>query len=82
LSGNFTINCIIKIPILIFYPGESGVGKSALINHLLNQLGKEGGTSYKQGTVLGSVLNFTDKNQTLLSNISSLTKLGQEEEGR
>ena len=54
--------------------GESGVGKTAITKYLLKRLEKEGGTSVKSGTILGSVFNFQDKNQALLDNISSLTK--------
>ena len=55
------------------------MGKSALIHSLLKRLEKEGGMSYKTNTVLGSIFNFTDKNQALLENISSLTKLATED---
>ena len=64
---------------LLMIAGESGVGKSAILKHLLQRLEKDGGTGYKSDTVLGSVFNFTDKNQALLSNISSLTKMGGED---
>ena len=61
--------------------GESGVGKSAIIKDMLKSLEKDGGTTFKNGTILGSIFNFTDKNQTLLDNISSLTRLGGDQEG-
>ena len=57
-------------------PGESGTGKSAILKHMLRKLGEEGGASVKPKTILGAVLNFTDKSQALLDNISSLTKVG------
>ncbi|KAH3851244.1 hypothetical protein DPMN_093724, partial [Dreissena polymorpha] len=69
-----------KHPVLI--TGESGVGKSAVINYTLKRLCKEGGTAIKQGTILGSIFNYSDKGASLLENISSLTKWGQEEEDR
>ena len=49
---------------------------------MLKRLGKDGSTSYKSGTILGSVFNFTDKNQALLDNISSLTNLMKETDGK
>ena len=58
--------------------GESGVGKTAIIKHMLKELGKDGGTTFKPGTLLGKVLNFTDKNQMLLDNISTLTRFGDD----
>lgn len=64
----------------IYITGESGVGKSAVINYALKRLSKEGGTSLKTGTILGSILNYSDKGTSLLENIQNLTKWGQEEE--
>ncbi|KAL4237693.1 Dynein heavy chain 14 [Mactra antiquata] len=69
-----------KHPVLI--TGESGVGKSAVINYTLKKLCKEGGTSTKSGTILGSILNYSDKGSSLLENISNLTKWGNEEEDK
>ncbi len=66
---------------ILYVIGESGVGKSAIIKHMLKKLGKDGGTSYKSGTILGSIFNFTDKNQALLDNISSLTNLSKDSGG-
>jgi dynein heavy chain len=59
-------------PVLL--TGESGVGKTAVVQHLLAKLESEGCNNFRNGTVLGSVLNYTDKNQALLDNISSLTR--------
>ncbi|XP_053375273.1 dynein axonemal heavy chain 6-like isoform X4 [Mercenaria mercenaria] len=67
-----------KHPVLI--TGESGVGKSAVINYALKRLSKEGGTSLKTGTILGSILNYSDKGTSLLENISNLTKWGHEDD--
>ena len=64
-----------------YFPGESGVGKSALLKHMLKRLSKDGSMSYKSGTILGSIFNFTDKNQALLDNISSLTNLSKSTDG-
>lgn len=61
------------------YLGESGVGKSAIINHMLGRLGQEGGTSTKSGTVLGQILSYSDKSNALLESISKLTELDTEE---
>lgn len=62
--------------------GDSGVGKSAIINNMLKEIEKENGTSYKSGTVLGSIFNYSEKQSSLLENISSLTNFGQESQDR
>lgn len=63
--------------------GESGVGKTTILNNLLDQLCKEGGTSTKAGTVLGSILNYSDKSHSILESINSLTRGGEiEQEGK
>ncbi|KAK3092231.1 hypothetical protein FSP39_000084 [Pinctada imbricata] len=67
-----------KQPVLL--TGESGVGKSAIINHMLENMSKDGGTSTKSGTVLGSILNYSDKSNLLLENITKLTEGEGEEE--
>ncbi|XP_070577565.1 LOW QUALITY PROTEIN: dynein axonemal heavy chain 6-like [Ptychodera flava] len=58
-------------PVLL--TGESGVGKSAIINHMLKRLTAEKGTTIQDGTILGDVFNYSDKGQNILSNISALT---------
>jgi hypothetical protein len=40
---------------------------------MLKDLEKEGGCTYKAHTVLGTVMNYSEKQSTLLENISSLT---------
>ncbi|XP_064622088.1 dynein axonemal heavy chain 6-like isoform X2 [Lineus longissimus] len=65
-----------KNPVLL--NGESGVGKSAIIHDMLKRLGKEGGTGFKNQTILGDIFNFADKNRALLDNISSLTKMSED----
>ena len=67
---------------LFFFTGESGVGKSAVINYALKRLSKDGGTSTKSGTILGSIFNFSEQGASLLENISNLTKWGQEDENK
>ena len=52
------------------------MGKSAIINNLLKELERDGGTGFKAGSVLGTVLNYSEKQSSLLENISSLTSLG------
>ncbi len=52
--------------------GETGVGKTAIIKHLLNRLKTDRSDVYKSNSILGQIFNFTDKNQALLDNISSL----------
>ena len=59
-------------PVLL--TGESGVGKTAVVQNLLSRLETEGSSNFRTSSILGSVLNYTDKNQALLDNISSLTK--------
>ncbi|XP_077989551.1 dynein axonemal heavy chain 6-like [Glandiceps talaboti] len=60
-----------KNPVLL--AGESGVGKTAIINHALKRLVKDKGTTSQDGTVLGDVFNYSDKGQNILSNITALT---------
>ncbi|OWF46435.1 Dynein heavy chain 6, axonemal [Mizuhopecten yessoensis] len=67
-----------KHPVLL--SGESGVGKSALINHMLSRLKRDGGAEIKNGTVLGNVLCYSDKHSSLLENITNITRFGQEED--
>lgn len=66
----------------LLYIGESGVGKSAIINHMLNRLGQEGGTSTKSGTVLGQILSYSDKSNALLESISKLTEMDNTDESK
>jgi len=65
ISGSASVIC---------FPGESGVGKSALIQHMIKELSKEGGTGTKADSLLGSVFNFADKHNELMENIMTLTK--------
>ncbi|XP_069117336.1 dynein axonemal heavy chain 6-like isoform X3 [Argopecten irradians] len=67
-----------KHPVLL--TGDSGVGKSALINYMLTRLKKEGGAEIKNGTVLGNVFCYSDKHSSLLENITNITRFGQEDE--
>ncbi|XP_071080158.1 dynein axonemal heavy chain 6-like [Haliotis cracherodii] len=69
-----------KHPVLL--TGDSGVGKSAIIDYMLKRLEKDGGTSFKNGTILGSVFNYSEKNTSLLENISALTKFGDDDDGK
>ncbi|CAL1542606.1 unnamed protein product [Lymnaea stagnalis] len=67
-----------KHPVLL--TGESGVGKTAIINHMLKELEKDGGTSMeKSSTILGSVLQYSENQYGILENISSLTNFQNEE---
>ena len=54
--------------------GNSGVGKSAIIKDMLSRLGQDGGTSTTGSSILGQVLNYTDKNKVMLDTISTLTQ--------
>ncbi|XP_063958044.1 dynein axonemal heavy chain 6-like isoform X2 [Lytechinus pictus] len=68
-----------KKPVLL--TGDSGVGKSALISHMLKRLCKDKGTTTEHGSILGEVLNYSDRGTNILSNISALTSSVLNEEG-
>ncbi|XP_063775070.1 dynein axonemal heavy chain 14 isoform X3 [Pseudophryne corroboree] len=60
-----------KQPVLL--TGDSGVGKSTLIQNMLERLQKPDGLSVKAGTVLGDVFLFNEaKKMSLLQNITSI----------
>ncbi|XP_035825271.1 dynein heavy chain 6, axonemal [Aplysia californica] len=70
-----------KQPVLL--AGESGVGKTAIINHMLKELERDGGTSMeKTSTILGAVLQYSEKQSTLLENISSLTSFQADDDDK
>ncbi|XP_050405705.2 dynein axonemal heavy chain 6, partial [Patella vulgata] len=46
---------------------------------MLKRLQKEGGTTYKNGTILGEIFNYSEKHTSILDDISSLTRFGEEE---
>lgn len=73
---------LIHCDLTLLYIGESGVGKSAIINHMLNRLGQEGGASTKSGTVLGQILSYSDKSNALLESISKLTEMDNTDESK
>ncbi|XP_062595107.1 dynein axonemal heavy chain 14-like, partial [Saccostrea cucullata] len=77
LSGLLLLH---KHPVLL--TGESGVGKSSIINHMLGRLGQDGATSTKSGTVLGQILSYSDKTNTLLESISKLTEMDNNDESK
>ena len=63
--------------------GDSGVGKTALAKHLLRLLAEENGTSFRGNTILGSVLNYSEKSTGFMQSISAITSYGgQQIEGR
>ena len=61
--------------VLVIKTGESGTGKSTLVKNMMSRLSEDDSTSYKNGTLMGSVFNFTDKNQALLDNLYSLAAI-------
>ncbi|CAH2255707.1 dynein heavy chain 14, axonemal [Pelobates cultripes] len=61
-------------PLLI--TGDSGVGKSTLIQDLLRKLQEPGGLSVNTGTILGDIFLFNESRKiSLLQNITSLTNI-------
>ncbi|XP_071963333.1 dynein axonemal heavy chain 6-like [Antedon mediterranea] len=60
-----------KHPVLI--TGDSGVGKSAVVSHILEHLARPHGASTEHGTILGEVLQYSERGTSVLSNIASLT---------
>ncbi|XP_075719503.1 dynein axonemal heavy chain 14 isoform X3 [Rhinoderma darwinii] len=68
-----------KQPVLL--TGDSGVGKSTLVQNMLGKLQKPGGLSIRVGTVLGDILLFNESRKiSLLQNITSLTAVSRAEE--
>ncbi|XP_063728306.1 dynein axonemal heavy chain 6-like isoform X2 [Symsagittifera roscoffensis] len=59
-----------KNPILL--TGESGIGKTAIVQDLLSKVGQTSGLSTHGGTVLGRVLNYSDRDTDILDNVSHL----------
>nr|XP_039247972.1 dynein heavy chain 6, axonemal-like [Styela clava] len=59
-----------KQPVLL--TGDSGVGKTALLQNLLNRLNKPNGMGTQPGTVLGEIFHNADKASTILQNIANL----------
>ncbi|XP_019625905.1 PREDICTED: LOW QUALITY PROTEIN: dynein heavy chain 6, axonemal-like [Branchiostoma belcheri] len=70
-----------KNPILL--TGDSGVGKSAIVQDMLSRLTKDGGTATKGSTILGSIFHYAERSSNILENISSLTSgfLGEKQGG-
>ena len=59
------------------------MGKTAIISHMLKQLEKDGGASMeKTSTILGAVLQYSEKQSSLLENISSLTSFHQDDDNK
>ncbi|XP_044147930.1 LOW QUALITY PROTEIN: dynein axonemal heavy chain 14 [Bufo gargarizans] len=68
-----------KQPVLL--TGDSGVGKSTLVQNMLEKLQKPGGLSVKAGTVLGDIFLFNESRKiSLLQNISTLTSVSRDDE--
>lgn len=63
--------------------GETGVGKTVLVKRILQQLERDGGgrdgSAAKRTSILGSVLNYSEKSQNLLDHVG-LVGGGQDEE--
>ncbi|XP_069810836.1 dynein axonemal heavy chain 14 isoform X3 [Dendropsophus ebraccatus] len=68
-----------KQPVLL--TGDSGVGKSTLVQNMLEKLQKPGGLAVRAGTVLGDIFLFNESRKiSLLQNITSLTAVSRAEE--
>ncbi|XP_071996145.1 dynein axonemal heavy chain 14 isoform X2 [Engystomops pustulosus] len=66
-------------PVLL--TGDSGVGKSTLVQNMLEKLQRPGGLSVRAGTVLGDILLSNEsRKMSLLQNITSLTAVSRAEE--
>ena len=52
--------------------GESGVGKSAIVRDLLGKISQTSGLATHGGTVLGRVLNYSERDTDILDNVSHL----------
>ncbi|XP_038073413.1 dynein heavy chain 6, axonemal-like isoform X3 [Patiria miniata] len=68
LVGLLLVN---RHPVLL--TGDSGVGKSAIVGHMLKLLSKEKGATTQLGTILGDVFHYSERGTNILSNISALT---------
>ncbi|XP_076809994.1 dynein axonemal heavy chain 6-like [Clavelina lepadiformis] len=65
-------------PVLL--TGDSGVGKTALLQNILNKLSEAGGLGTDSGTILGNIFNASEKTSALLQNIASLGLLNQNDD--
>ncbi len=63
--------------------GDSGVGKSALISHMLKRLTKPKGATTQHNTILGDVFNYSERGTNILTNIAAITSntMGDDDEG-
>lgn len=62
--------------------GESGVGKTSIMKHMLRRLEMPGGANLaNSGSVVGCIMNYTDKNQALLQSIAMLSGYDHHSEG-
>nr|XP_018672447.1 dynein heavy chain 6, axonemal-like [Ciona intestinalis] len=66
-----------KFPVLL--TGDSGVGKTALIQNILSKLKAVGGSGTDAGTILGDVFRYNEKTSAILQNIANLGILNQSE---
>ncbi|XP_036611437.1 dynein heavy chain 14, axonemal [Trichosurus vulpecula] len=74
ISLSFFMSLFIKNKYPILIAGESGVGKTAVINQMLEKLQGPGGLEIKLGTILGNVLLYKriKKSSSLQDNLNLL----------
>lgn len=68
----------------MFKTGDPGVGKTILIRQILQQLERYGGgrdgSAAKRLSILGNILNYSEKRQNLLDQLGFAEFTGQKDE--
>ena len=70
--------------LFLLHAGETGVGKTVLVKRILQQLERDGGgrdgSAAKRTSILGSVLNYSEKSQNLLDHVGLIGGVQDEED--